>query len=240
MHCLKTYRSISNMASVPRERGRRWLLRPRHGLPPDFISPETENSEILCLKYQALGPRVHSASTRVSNVLAGTLNYVSNNIHTNIDTVTSYISFCQDLCIPQKTVKVFGNDKPWFTRNLKIKLKQKDEAFKSGDRALYKKAKCSFEKAIREAKTDYRRKLEGQFLSNDTRSVWPGLQCIAAYKQKHSIRGSDSATPDNFNNFYARFDRQNLTPIPVSLPDPAVPLPPPFTVQEHEVKKLLK
>ncbi|KAK2173887.1 hypothetical protein NP493_846g00023 [Ridgeia piscesae] len=90
------------------------------------------------------------------------------------------------------------------------------------------------EKAIREAKTDYRRKLEGQFLSNYTRSVWQRLQCIADYTQKHSIPGFDSATPDNFNNFYARFERHNLTPTSVSLPNPAVPLFPLFTVQEHE------
>ena len=70
--------------------------------------------------------------------------------------------------------------------------------------------------------------------------MWQGLQCITGYKQKHSIPGFESATPDNFNNFYARFERQNLTPTSVSLPDPAVPLPPPLTVQEHEVRKLLK
>ena len=63
---------------------------------------------------------------------------------------------------------------------------------------------------------------------------------MTGYKKKHSIPGFDSATPDNFNNIYARFDRQNFTPISVSLPDPAVPLPPPFTVQEHEVRKLFK
>ena len=85
-------------------------------------------------------------------------------------------------------------------------------------------------KAIRGAKTDYRRKFEGKFLSNDTRSVWQGLQFITGYKQNHSIPGFESATPDNFNNFYARFDRQNLTPTSVSLPDPAVPLPPPSTL----------
>ena len=85
-----------------------------------------------------------------------------------------------------------------------------------------KKNKYAVEKAIRGAKTVYRHKLEGQFLSNDTRSVWQGLQCITGYKQKHSIPGFDSAAPDNF---YAHFDHQNLRPISVSLPDPAVPLP---------------
>ncbi|KAK2170452.1 hypothetical protein NP493_1152g00011 [Ridgeia piscesae] len=75
--------------------------------------------------------------------------YASNDIHEYADTVTSYINLCQDMCIPQKSVKVFGNDKPWFTKNLNIKLTQKEEAFKSGDRALYRKAKYDVEKAIR-------------------------------------------------------------------------------------------
>jgi hypothetical protein len=44
-------------------------------------------------------------------------------------------------------VKVFGNDKPWFTKNLNIKLKQKEEAFKSGDRALYKKSQVRCRKS---------------------------------------------------------------------------------------------
>ncbi|KAK2173784.1 hypothetical protein NP493_848g00006 [Ridgeia piscesae] len=102
---------------------------------------------------------------------------------------------------------------------------------------MLKKSKYGVEKAIRGAKTDYSCKLEGQFLSSDSRSVWQGLQCITGYKQKHLIPGFESATPDNF---YVRFDRQNLTPTSVSLPDPAVPLPPPFTVHEHEVRKLFK
>ena len=57
---------------------------------------------------------------------------------------------------------------------------------------------------------------------------------------KSSNSGIDSATPDNFNNFHARFERQNSTPISVSLPDPAVPLPPPFSVQEHRGRKIFK
>ena len=71
-------------------------------------------------------------------------------------------------------VKVSGYDKPWFTRNMKIKMKQMEEAFKSDD--LVQKAKYDVERAIRKANTYYRRKIEGQFLSNDTRAVWQGLQ----------------------------------------------------------------
>ena len=77
-------------------------------------------------------------------------------IHEYADNVTSYISFCQNVCNPKSTLIVFGNDKPWFTRNMKIKMKQNEEAFKSGDDAQYKNAKYDVKRARRAAKTDYR------------------------------------------------------------------------------------
>ncbi len=30
------------------------------------------------------------------------------------DTVTSYIRFCEDMCIPTRDYFTFNNDKPWF------------------------------------------------------------------------------------------------------------------------------
>ena len=35
------------------------------------------------------------------------------------DTVTSYVSFCTDSCIPSKTVTIYANDKPWFSNDIK-------------------------------------------------------------------------------------------------------------------------
>ena len=37
-------------------------------------------------------------------------------------TVTSYASFCTDSCIPSKTVTIYANDKPWFSKDIKHKL----------------------------------------------------------------------------------------------------------------------
>ncbi len=34
------------------------------------------------------------------------------------ETVTSYISFCEDMCIPTRTNLTYNNDKPWFTAKL--------------------------------------------------------------------------------------------------------------------------
>ncbi len=35
------------------------------------------------------------------------------------ETVTSYISFCEDMCIPTRTRLTYNNDKPWFNAKLK-------------------------------------------------------------------------------------------------------------------------
>ena len=59
------------------------------------------------------------------------------NIHEYTVVVTSYIHFCEALCVPSRRVKVFANNKPWFSPGLRAKLK----AFKTGDRASYKKTK---------------------------------------------------------------------------------------------------
>ena len=38
------------------------------------------------------------------------------------DTVTSYVSFCTDSCTPSKTVTIYANEKPWFSKDIKHKL----------------------------------------------------------------------------------------------------------------------
>ena len=43
------------------------------------------------------------------------------------DTVTSYVSFCTDSCIPSKTVTIYANDKPWFSKDIKHKLIAKND-----------------------------------------------------------------------------------------------------------------
>ena len=45
------------------------------------------------------------------------------NIHKYTDVVTSYIRFCEELCVPSCRVKVFPNNKPWFSPGLWAKLR---------------------------------------------------------------------------------------------------------------------
>ena len=39
-----------------------------------------------------------------------------------MQTVTSDVSFCTDSCTPSKTVTIYANEKPWFSKDIKHKL----------------------------------------------------------------------------------------------------------------------
>ncbi|KAM9813349.1 NACHT, LRR and PYD domains-containing protein 12-like [Neosynchiropus ocellatus] len=86
------------------------------------------------------------------------------------DTVTSYISFS----VPSKTVTVFSNNKPWFSKEVKTLFMERNKAFKSGDKETFKIAKYKFERAVKKAKAQYRASLEAKLKANNTRGVWQG------------------------------------------------------------------
>ncbi len=67
------------------------------------------------------------------------------------ETVASYISFCEDMCIPTRTHPTYNNDKPWCTAKLRQLRQAKEDAYKKGDKVLYKQAKYTLEKEIRVA-----------------------------------------------------------------------------------------
>ena len=71
------------------------------------------------------------------------------------DTVTSYIRFCEDLCVQAKTFCTYNNSKHWFTPNLRKLRQAKEEAHSSGDRDLYKQARNKLTKEIKVAERSY-------------------------------------------------------------------------------------
>ncbi len=98
------------------------------------------------------------------------------------ETVTSYIGFCEYMCIPTRTHLTYNSDKPRFTAKLRQLRQAKENAYRKGDIVLYKQAKYTLEKEIRVAKRNYSNKLRTQFYSSDSASVWKGLKAITNYK----------------------------------------------------------
>ncbi len=81
------------------------------------------------------------------------------------ETVTSYICFSEDMCIPTRTFLSFNNDKPWFTGKHKQLRQAKEDAYRSGDKILYNQAMNRVTKEIRVVKKNYSEKLKKRTFS---------------------------------------------------------------------------
>ena len=92
---------------------------------------------------------------------------------------------------------------------IRTKLKARSTAFNHGKRSgymsEYKQCSYSLRKAIKQAKFQYRDKVESQFNGADTHRMWQGLQEITDYKKKTShVTDTDITLPDELNTFFAR------------------------------------
>src|SRR4029434_6655919 len=82
-------------------------------------------------------------------------------------TVLCYIKHCVDTVTVDRRIQVYPNQKPWMTKEVKVLLKERSGAFRSGDEAQYRTARANLRRGIREAKTAYKRRIEDQFSSNN-------------------------------------------------------------------------
>ncbi len=88
---------------------------------------------------------------RLSSVFETT----TNDLDELTETVTSYISFCGDICIPIMTHLTFNNDKPRFIAKLRHLCQAKEDAYRKGEWVLYNQARNTLNKEIRVAKRNY-------------------------------------------------------------------------------------
>ncbi|CAG5957692.1 unnamed protein product [Menidia menidia] len=123
------------------------------------------------------------------------------------DAVLSYIKYCIGNVTVEKRIWVFPNQKPWMTRQVRMLLRARDSAFRSGDRALYSAARANLKRGIRTAKGEYKRRIEEHL--NNPRQVWRGIQTITNYKGCAVTPGNlDAGLAEELNSFYARFEEE--------------------------------
>ncbi len=158
---------------------------------------------------------------------------------TNLDelteTVTVYISYCEDICIPTRTYVTFNNDKPWFTAKLTLLRQAKEDTYRNRDRVLYNQAWDTLNKEIRVANRTYAKPLEDQFTSSDSASVWKGLKAITKYRTPSPSTEVNLAW--DLNKFYCRCETTQTHPDHLStqpLTPPATPLFPTPVLQISE------
>ncbi|KAJ8399577.1 hypothetical protein AAFF_G00409880 [Aldrovandia affinis] len=131
-----------------------------------------------------------------------------NNLDEYTDTVISFISFCEEVCVPVRTRKIYNNDKPWFSAQLRRLRSEKEEARRSGDKDRFKEAKYRFAKAAKEAKHRFSEKLQQQFSEGNPASVWKGLKTITNYKPKSPQTSDNLSLANELNEFYCRFEKE--------------------------------
>ena len=90
--------------------------------------------------------------------------------------------------VPTVTVRTYPNHTPWITGNIRTELKSRAAAFKMRDSnpEAYKKSCYALQRTIKQAKRQYRVKIESYNTGPDARLRWRGLQTITDYKGKHS------------------------------------------------------
>ena len=142
----------------------------------------------------------------------------NNNLDEYTDSVTGFIRKCIEDVVPTKPVRVYPNQKPWLNCEVRAALNARTTAFKSGHTEEYKKASYALRKTIRAAKREYRAKVESQFNTTNTRSLWQGLNTITDFRRETpSVDHISAALPDQLNTFYARFE-VNHTVLPERAP----------------------
>ncbi|KAK3549559.1 hypothetical protein QTP86_004981 [Hemibagrus guttatus] len=134
--------------------------------------------------------------------------------HTDINTYTSsvldYINTTIDSVTMEKQITTYHNQKPWTNKEVRLLLKARNTAFRSGDTQAYSISMANLMRGIKKAKYYYKFKVEEHFSNSDPRRMWQGIQAISGYKPSNStLNDTDVSFLNELNDFYARFERDN-------------------------------
>lgn len=106
--------------------------------------------------------------------------------------------------------------------------------------APYSAARADLRRGIREAKLDYKRKIENHLSNNNSRQVWQGIQQLTNYRGTDITSEETRASlAEELNIFFSCFEAlpQQSSPKPAQF-HPA-PSSKPLTVQVREVEQVL-
>ncbi len=148
------------------------------------------------------------------------------------------------MCIPTRTRLTYNNDKPWFTAKLRQLRQAKEDAYRMGDKVLFKQAKYTLEKEIRVARRNYSDKLRIQFSSSDSASVWKGMKDFTNYKTPSPSTVENQQLADDLNVFCCRFEKtphtrpEHLSTQPLTPPATPLSPTPALKISEDDVRQV--
>jgi hypothetical protein len=98
----------------------------------------------------------------------------SNGLEEYTTSVTGFINKCIDDDVPTVTVRTYPNQKPWITGS--TELKARAATFKEWDfnQEAYKKSRNAHRRTVKQAKRQYRTKIESYYTGSDARQMRQG------------------------------------------------------------------
>ncbi|KAK3537444.1 hypothetical protein QTP70_010420 [Hemibagrus guttatus] len=123
------------------------------------------------------------------------------------------------------------------TQEVQQLLRERNTAFRSGNRTLYSMAQANLKRGIRKAKSDYRRSIEDHLNSNNSRHVWQGVRHLTNYRANLEAADGDAMLAEELNLF---FDCFNVEPPETATVQPMVHSSFTLTAEEHEVRRTMQ
>ena len=105
----------------------------------------------------------------------------SSDINELTESVCGHTDFCVECTIPQKTVKMFPNNKPWITERIKGIINRKKLAFLKNGKEEYRCVQKELKEEIRKEKEQYKNKIKCYFTYNNMRRMWSGMKLMSRY-----------------------------------------------------------
>lgn len=98
------------------------------------------------------------------NILTNWDIFEHNDLEVHTSAVFSYIKPCFDTVTVVQNIRVYANQKAWMTSEVKMLLRDRGTAFRSGDGTQYKAARAKLKRGIKGAKAAYKKEDQEPFL----------------------------------------------------------------------------
>lgn len=173
--------------------------------------------------------------------------FSTDDINEQVETVTDYVNFCIDSVIPTKSFKVYPNDKPWVSKNLKTLINEKRKAHRNQDVAGLRDTQRQIKRQIQIDKYTYKQKLEESLIQGNPRYAWQGIKNMTNIshrgrcKQFPVLQGYEELEMANqLNSYYCRFDSRVSDEIPECSVPPDANSSVGFHITEMEVSQIFR
>ena len=95
-----------------------------------------------------------------------------------------FINKCIDDIVPTVTIRTYTNQESWITGHIRTELKVRAAAFKErhSHPEAYKKSRYALWRTIKQAKHQYRSKIESYYTGSDARRMWHTCKLLQTTK----------------------------------------------------------